>query len=150
VQVADNTRDMPTYACIEPYITLFALYPNDCDISGHFLPSQAIDAQEWESEVRANPAQYPDSYDFDYGVIHEPIALAIAIDATTESHFRVNLYLEGGSNIVTYCMSYAVAQAVAETPFDFFAFVQSQVKARRDGELPSGVGIEWDYVPSVA
>ena len=142
VHITDNTRDMPTYARIEPYITLFALYPNDCDISGHFVPSQAQEAQAWEKEVRTNPAQYPDAYD--------PAQLAIAIDATTESHFRINLYLEGGSNIVTYCMSYAVAHAVAETPFDFFAFVQSQVKPRRDGELPSGAGIEWDYVPSVA
>ncbi len=150
VHVSDNTRDMPTYARVEPYITLFALYPNDCDPSGHFIPSQASVASEWDSEVRANPTQYPDSYEPDYGVIHEPIALAIAIDATTESHFRVNLYLEDNANIVTYCMSYAVAMQVAETPYDFFAFVQSQVKARRDGTLPSGAGITWDYIPSVA
>ena len=150
VHVADNTRDMPTYARIEPYITLYALYPNDLDPSGHFLPEQAIDAQAWESEVMANPTQYPESYDPDYGVAHDSINLAIAVDATTESHFRINLYLEGNANIVTYCMSYAVALQVAAHPFDFFAIVQGQVRARRDGKLPSGVGVEWDYVPSIA
>jgi hypothetical protein len=150
VQVTDNTRDMPAYARIEPYITLFAAYPNDCDVSGHFLPSQIDDAYDWENEVNANPTQYPDSYDPEYGVTHESIALAIAIDATTESHFRINLYLEDNANIVTYCMSYAVAMQIAETPFDFFAFVQGQVRARREGELPSGADVEWDYVPSVA
>lgn len=150
VHVADNTRDMPTYARIEPYITLYALYPNDLDISGHFLPSQASDASAWESEVRANPTQYPDAYEPEYGVTHEPINLAIAVDATTASHFRLNLYLEGNANIVTYCMSYAVALQVAAHPFDFFAIVQGQVRARRDGKLPSGSGVTWDYIPSVA
>ena len=152
-KVVDNTRDMPTYAQVAPYIILFALYPNDLDPSGHFLPSQAIDAHVWESAVRANPSQYPDSYVWDYGVIHEPINLAIAVDATTASHCRVNLYLDkegDGMTIITYCMSYAVAMQVAAHPFDFFDFVQGQVRARREGKLPSGVGVEWDYVPSIA